>query len=87
MSHSELRIEVSNDDGRVEIEIRGSVIGFLPLRNRRNDQHTYIGEGMTEYTITKAEGPDVPDLFAEAVGVTGMGISEYLDQNVEPARL
>ena len=87
LSHSELLVEVSNEDGSAAVEVRGKVIGFLPLRNRRNNEHTYIGEGMTEYTITKADGSDLPEQFVEALGVTGMGISEYLDQNVNPARL
>ena len=40
--------------------------GFVPLRNRRSEQVTYIGEGMTEYTL---DGDRL-----------GYGLSEYLDQ-------
>jgi hypothetical protein len=46
--------------------IEGAVKGFIPLRNRRSEQVTYIGEGMTEYTL---DGQKV-----------GYGLSEYLDQ-------
>jgi hypothetical protein len=46
--------------------IEGKVKGFIPLRNRRSDEITYIGEGMTEYTM---DGE-----------IMGYGLSEYLDQ-------
>lgn len=46
--------------------IEGTVKGFIPLRNRRSEQVTYIGEGMTEYVL---DGDRV-----------GYGLSEYLDQ-------
>ena len=48
-----------------EIEITGRVKSFIPLRNRRSEQVTRIGEGLTEYTWE---------------GKTGYGLSEYLDQ-------
>jgi hypothetical protein len=48
-----------------EIEINGSVMSFIPLRNRREGRVTRIGEGLTEYTWE---------------GKTGYGLSEYLDQ-------
>ena len=46
--------------------IEGAVKGFIPLRNRRSEQVTYIGEGMTEYVLDGER--------------TGYGLSEYLDQ-------
>ena len=52
--------------GGVEHEIVGKVKGFVPLRNRRSEQVTYIGEGMTEYTLDGER--------------KGYGLSEYLDQ-------
>jgi hypothetical protein len=47
------------------VQVQGRVLGFIPLRNRREGHVTHIGEGMTEYTC---------------LGKTGLGISEYLDQ-------
>ncbi len=46
--------------------IEAEVMGFVPLRNRRSEQVTYIGEGMTRYTL---DGERI-----------GYGLSEYLDQ-------
>jgi hypothetical protein len=48
-----------------EMEITGSVMSFIPLRNRREGMVTRIGEGMTEYKWDDK---------------TGYGLSEYLDQ-------
>lgn len=52
-------------EGGTTMQIEGVVTGFIPLRNRRADQVTHIGEGMTEYRCD---------------GRVGVGISEYLDQ-------
>lgn len=48
-----------------DVEIIGSVMSLIPLRNRRDGEVTRIGEGMTEYRWE---------------GKTGYGLSEYLDQ-------
>lgn len=48
-----------------EVEIKGSVLSMIPLRNRRDGQVTRISEGLTEYSWE---------------GKTGYGLSEYLDQ-------
>jgi hypothetical protein len=48
-----------------ELEIRGKVLGMLPLRNRREGKVTRISEGMTEWRC----GEHV-----------GYGLAEYLDQ-------
>ncbi len=63
--HSALNAKVTLENGDVH-ELEGKVKGFIPLRNRRSEQITYIGEGMTEYTL---DGERV-----------GYGLSEYLDQ-------
>jgi hypothetical protein len=52
-------------DGGEKVTVEGKVIGFIPLRNRREGHVTHIGEAMTEYTC---------------LGRTSLGISEYLDQ-------
>lgn len=81
-SHSSFNVSLSNGADET-VEIEGKVTGFLPLRNRRNNMHTYIGEGMTEYTIKTASGKNLPKEFRSLIGVLGMGISEYLDQNLK----
>ena len=63
--HRRLVADVTLEDGAVH-QIVGEVRGYMPLRNRRSEQVTYIGEGMTEYTL---DGERV-----------GYGLSEYLDQ-------
>jgi hypothetical protein len=52
-------------DGGDQVAVEGKVLGFIPLRNRRDGHVTHIGEAMTEY---------------RCLGRTGLGISEYLDQ-------
>ena len=47
------------------LTVVGIVKGFIPLRNRRKDMVTHIGEGMTEYRCGD---------------YVGYGLSEYLDQ-------
>jgi hypothetical protein len=63
--HRLLRAQVSLENGD-QHKITGVIKGFIPLRNRRSESITYIGEGMTEYTL---DGERV-----------GYGLSEYLDQ-------
>jgi hypothetical protein len=53
-------------EGGAKHEIKGEVRGFVPLRDRRSEQVTYIGEGMTECTLVGNR--------------KGYGLSEYLDQ-------
>ena len=48
-----------------EMDVTGRVMGFIPLRNRREGLTTHVGEGMTEFRC----GEHV-----------GYGLSEYLDQ-------
>ena len=62
--HRAMRADLTLDDGET-VTVEGKVIGFIPLRNRREGHVTHIGEAMTEYTC---------------LGHTGLGISEYLDQ-------
>jgi hypothetical protein len=63
--HRGFTVDVTLENGD-QHQVQGKVKGFLPLRNRRSEQITYIGEGMTEYTL---DGDRV-----------GYGLSEYLDQ-------
>ncbi len=56
---------IATTPGGRKLEIEGSVMSFIPLRNRREGRVTRIGEGLTEYRWE---------------GKTGYGLSEYLDQ-------
>jgi hypothetical protein len=62
--HRAMRADLTLEDGE-KVTVEGKVIGFIPLRNRREGHVTHIGEAMTEYTC---------------LGHSGLGISEYLDQ-------
>ena len=62
--HRALRADISLEDGGNH-RIEGKVKGFIPLRNRRSEAVTYIGEGMTEYVL---DGDRV-----------GYGLAEYLN--------
>ena len=48
-----------------QLDVVGKVMGFIPLRNRREGMTTHVGEGMTEFRCGDA---------------VGYGLSEYLDQ-------
>jgi hypothetical protein len=53
--HTGLTATVKTAKGE-ELEITGKVRGFIPLRNRRDDMVTHIGEGMTEWRCGDAIG-------------------------------
>ena len=63
--HRGLSAELTLEDGRKRT-LKGTVKGFIPLRNRRSGAETHIGEGMTEYVLDDDR--------------VGYGLSEYLDQ-------
>ena len=54
----------------------------MPLRSRRNGQHTYIGEGMTRFELLEADG--LPEGISTQNRV-GYGMSEYPDQGLAAA--
>jgi len=56
--------EALADEGE-QLDVIGKVMGFIPLRNRREGMTTHVGEGMTEFRCGDA---------------VGYGLSEYLDQ-------
>jgi hypothetical protein len=67
-----LRAKVKTESG-ASYEVTGRVMSLIPLRNRRKtpdgqELNTRITEGMTEYKCN---------------GLTGYGLSEYLDQIVD----
>lgn len=61
--HDRIRVRATTKSGEV-IEITGTVLGMIPLRNRRDGKVTRIAEGMTEWR------------WGDRVGY---GLSEYLD--------
>ena len=63
--HRAFEVDVTLDNGNRHL-VAGQVRGYMPLRNRRSEQVTHIGEGMTQYTL---DGEHV-----------GYGLSEYLNQ-------
>ena len=63
--HKSFRADVTLETGDKHV-VEGVVKGFMPLRNRRSEQITYIGEGMTQYTL---DGDRI-----------GYGLSEFLNQ-------
>jgi len=63
--HSRLTADIEMQDG-TQRQLKGRVMGYIPLRNRRSGENTHVGEGMTEYTLDD--------------GRVGYGLSEYLDQ-------
>lgn len=62
--HKSLTARVKTEKGAEHV-ITGKVTGFIPLRNRRENLETFIGEGMTEWRL----GDQV-----------GYGLSEFLRQ-------
>ena len=62
--HKRMTARIGTQSGE-ELVIEGHVLGYIPLRNRRANMITHIGEGMTEYKMGDR---------------TALGISEYLDQ-------
>jgi len=62
--HQRLTAQFHLESGE-PLTVVGIVKGFIPLRNRRKDMVTHIGEGMTEYRCGD---------------YVGYGLSEYLDQ-------
>jgi hypothetical protein len=62
--HESLKAHLTLGSGE-ELDVTGKVMGFIPLRNRREGMVTHVGEGMTEFRCGDA---------------VGYGLSEYLDQ-------
>jgi hypothetical protein len=62
--HRRMTAKLGLENGQ-ELTLEGTVLGYIPLRNRRAGMITHIGEGMTEYRLGDR---------------AALGISEYLDQ-------
>lgn len=96
--HHEISVTIGDlsKDG-FQIAMRGEVMHYVPLRNRRAELVTTLGEGFTKYTLTALRFPSpVSSEVAElkkrleqvcTVGQVGYGMSEYLDQQEERGKL
>ena len=62
--HRSLIAHLKTESGD-DLDVSGKVMGFIPLRNRREGMTTHVGEGMTEFRCGES---------------VGYGLSEYLDQ-------
>ena len=77
--HKELSLTIDCGGG-VRVHVEGTVVGYAPLRNRRNGQYTFLGEALTRYVLTRVDG----DIEGVKAGMVGYGMSEYLDQGLGP---
>jgi hypothetical protein len=62
--HKALTAHVRTEKGE-ELTIRGDVTSFIPLRNRRGDAVTHIGEGMTEWRLGDRVGYGLSELLRQ----------------------
>jgi aminoglycoside phosphotransferase (APT) family kinase protein len=76
VAHERIRAELLTVAGErllIEGRVTGSVV---PLRNRRDGKTTFLGEAMTVWALLETDHPQLSAL----VGATGLGVSEYLNQ-------
>jgi aminoglycoside phosphotransferase (APT) family kinase protein len=76
IAHERIRAELRTVAGErllIEGRVTGSVV---PLRNRRDGKTTFLGEAMTVWALLETDHPQLSAL----VGATGLGVSEYLNQ-------
>jgi hypothetical protein len=62
--HKTVTARVKTEKGE-ELTIRGKVTSFIPLRNRRGDAVTHIGEGMTEWQLGDRVGYGLSELLRQ----------------------
>ena len=60
--HRSLDVRAKTTAGE-DFVVHGDVKSFIPLRNRRGEQTTYIGEGMTEWTWEGRKGYGLSELL------------------------
>ncbi len=63
--HKSLSVDFETAGGE-RLHLDGRVLGFIPLRNRREGRTTYIGEGMTEWTLGDRTGYGLSELLRQA---------------------
>jgi len=62
--HKQVTARVTTEHGE-ELTIRGDVTSFIPLRNRRGDAVTHIGEGMTQWRLGDRVGYGLSELLRQ----------------------
>ena len=62
--HKGVTAHVETEKGE-ELTIHGTVTSFIPLRNRRGDAVTHIGEGMTEWRLDDRVGYGLSELLRQ----------------------
>jgi hypothetical protein len=62
--HKTVTARVETEKGE-KLTIRGEVQSFIPLRNRRGDAVTHIGEGMTEWRLGDRVGYGLSELLRQ----------------------
>jgi hypothetical protein len=62
--HKQVTARVKTEKGE-ELTIRGDVTSFIPLRNRRGESVTHIGEGMTEWRLGDRVGYGLSELLRQ----------------------
>jgi hypothetical protein len=62
--HRKVTAYVETEKGE-QLTIRGDVTSFIPLRNRRGDAVTHIGEGMTEWRLGDRVGYGLSELLRQ----------------------
>ena len=62
--HTAVTAHVETEGGE-KLTIRGKVQSFIPLRNRRGDAVTHIGEGMTEWRLGDRVGYGLSELLRQ----------------------
>ena len=62
--HTAITAHVETEKGE-QLTIRGKVQSFIPLRNRRGDAITHIGEGMTEWQLGDRVGYGLSELLRQ----------------------
>jgi hypothetical protein len=62
--HKKVTAHVKTEKGE-ELTIHGDVTSFIPLRNRRGDAVTHIGEGMTEWRLGDRVGYGLSELLRQ----------------------
>jgi hypothetical protein len=62
--HRKVTAHVETEKGE-RLTIRGDVTSFIPLRNRRGDAVTHIGEGMTEWRLGDRVGYGLSELLRQ----------------------
>jgi predicted secreted hydrolase len=60
--HRALTVDATTRAGQ-RLTIEGRVLSFIPLRNRRGERTTHVGEGMTEWRLGERTGFGLSELL------------------------